>query len=262
MWPSSPLPRYLPTSPSASLAADEGCPSHTCQSRPCCVSRTETCTLLAHYAIFLWSFARRRSRSTPRSISGSSNRRLRRSGLCEGRMAFRVPGRRGSISDVGLHAISPIPPTATECMRSNEMSLRANRVLMHCNRRCPRCARGVGHLVCGCGNCQIDHNHCDRGRQTPETCNGDDETPHVRGSVRCRRDDAYAHCARWLGAESALSRSSHQKLGSDLQQIPPLQRQYRAARDRHALVRRAGVVRRRTLSDLERHPQQHPDAMG
>src|SRR5262249_61005483 len=24
-----------------------------CQSRPCCVSRTETCTLLAHYAIFL-----------------------------------------------------------------------------------------------------------------------------------------------------------------------------------------------------------------
>src|SRR5262249_24936002 len=70
------------------------------------------------------------------------------------------------ISDVGSHAISPIPPTATECMRSNEMSLRANRVLMHCNRRCPRWqARGVGHLVCGCGNCQIVHDHCGRGRQ-------------------------------------------------------------------------------------------------
>src|SRR5262249_5167854 len=176
-------------------------PSHTCQSRPRCVSRTETCPLLAHYAIFFWSFARRRSRSTPR-ISGSSNRRLRRSGLCEGRMAFRVPGRRGSISDVGSHAISPIPPTATECMRSNEMSLRANRGLMHCNRRCPRWqARGVGHLVCGCGNCQIVHDHCGRGRQTPETSDGDDQTPHVRGGVRCRRDDAYAQCTRWLGAE-------------------------------------------------------------
>ena len=39
-------------------------------------------------------------------------------------------------------------------------------------------------------------------------------------------------------------------------------RQCRAARDRHALVRRAGVVRRCTLPDLERHPQQRADAMG
>src|SRR6266481_4907073 len=34
--------------------------------------------------------------------------------------------------------MSAIPPTATELMRRNEMSLRADRVLMHCNRRCPR----------------------------------------------------------------------------------------------------------------------------
>src|SRR5262249_19009758 len=115
---------------------------------------------------------------------------------------FPSSGTTRPISDVGSHAISPIPPTATECMRSNEMSLRANRVLMHCNRRCPRwLARGVGHLVCGCGNCQIVHNHCGRGRQTPETSDGDDQTPHVRGGVRCRRDDAYAHRTRWLGAE-------------------------------------------------------------
>src|SRR5215471_16620800 len=63
-------------------------------------------------------------------------------------------------------------------------------------------ASSMGHLVCGCGNCQIDHDHCDRGRQTPETCDGDDETPYVRRSVRCRRDDAYTRCcARRLGAE-------------------------------------------------------------
>src|SRR5215510_9495882 len=36
--------------------------------------------------------------------------------------------------------MSSIPLTATELMRRNEMSLRANRVLMHCNRRC-RCWR-------------------------------------------------------------------------------------------------------------------------
>ena len=28
-------------------------PNRTCQSHPCCISRTETCTLLPHYAIFL-----------------------------------------------------------------------------------------------------------------------------------------------------------------------------------------------------------------
>ena len=59
-------------------------------------------------------------------------------------------------------------------------------------------ASSKGHLVCGCGNCQIDHDHCDRSRQTREICDGDDETPHVRGGVRCRCDDAYAHCARSL----------------------------------------------------------------
>src|SRR6516162_9687262 len=78
----------------------------------------------------------------------------------------------------------------------------------------------MGHLVCGYSNSQIGHDHCDGGRQTLETCDGDDETPHGRGGVRYSRDGACPHCARWLGVERALSRSSHQKPRSELQQIP------------------------------------------
>jgi hypothetical protein len=119
------------------------------------------------------------------------------------KMAFRVPGRRGSIGDIGSLAMSPIPPTATEFMRCNEMSLRANRFLMHCNRRCLRWrARAAGAIwfpgVVTVKSTTIIAIVADKPRRHAMEMT---RRHMFRGSVRCRRDDAYAHCARWLGAE-------------------------------------------------------------
>src|SRR5216684_3394598 len=65
-----------------------------------------------------------------------------------------------------------------------------------------------------------------------------------------------------VGAERALSGSGRAGSRSELRQVPPPAGGRRTARGRHALVRGAGVVRRRPLPAVERHPQQPHHEMG
>ena len=68
--------------------------------------------------------------------------------------------------------------------------------------------------------------------------------------------------ARAMAAEPALPGPARQDHRPELRQVPPGPRQGRADRHRHALGRRAGVVRRRPLPAVERHPEQPHHAVG
>ena len=76
------------------------------------------------------------------------------------------------------------------------------------------------------------------------------------------RDDIHPHGARRLGAERALSRSGDPDSRSRLCEISHRAGERGAARDRHALVRGAGLFRRRALPALERYSQQPHHALG
>ena len=65
-----------------------------------------------------------------------------------------------------------------------------------------------------------------------------------------------------MAAQPALSRSRREGARPELREVPDQSREGRAARDRLPLVRGAGLVRRRALPAVERHPEQPHHALG
>src|SRR5215813_10923689 len=84
-----------------------------------------------------------------------------------------------------------------------------------------------------------------------------DDTTRVHGRRRRRPGGNATRPAgvRAVASERALSGSRRRNLGSELCQVPPATGKRRASRHRHAVERRAGLVRSRPLPGVERYSQ-------